>query len=115
MSELQKFINSTPGQFLIGGLTVAGIGYFGNVVSNPALAALIAAVPIGMPSTVFIDNNKIEGYSYSLVLMTVVLLTVSITNWLFISKFHFSKYKSVAISMLLFVVLGYSIVLIQKK
>ncbi len=42
MSEFQKIINSTPGQFVIGGLTVSGIGYFGNIVSNPALAALIA-------------------------------------------------------------------------
>ena len=114
MSTLEKFIDSIPGQFLIGGLTVSGIGYFGNVVSNPALAALIAAVPIGMPSTVFIDNSKIEGYSYNLVLMTVVLLIASLTNWLLISKLKFNKYQSVGYSLLIFIVLGYSIVALSK-
>jgi hypothetical protein len=115
MSEFQKIINSTPGQFVIGGLTVSGIGYFGNIVSNPALAALIAAVPIGMPSTVFIDNSKIEGYSYNLVLMTVVLLIASLSNWLLISKLKYDKYKSVSISLLVFIILGYSIVLSSKS
>jgi hypothetical protein len=31
MSALHTFINSIPGQFLIGGLTVAGIGFAGKI------------------------------------------------------------------------------------
>ena len=38
MSALHAFINSAPGRFLIGGLTVAGIGFAGNNVSNKAIA-----------------------------------------------------------------------------
>ena len=52
MSALQSFVNSLPGQFIIGGLTVSGITGFSNHLNNPALAGIIASVPIGMPSSV---------------------------------------------------------------
>ena len=63
MSSLHSFINSAPGQFLIGGSTVAGIGFAGNNVSNKAIAGLIAAMPIGMPSSIFIEDNSVESYA----------------------------------------------------
>ena len=103
---LQKILQSTFSQFIIGGLTVSGIGYTANVVSYPALAALIAAIPIGMPSTIFVNDNKIEKYSYNLVLMTIILLLSSICNWVLIRFMHFNKYKSVAISFAFFWIAG---------
>lgn len=103
---LQKIINSIPGQFLIGGLTVSGIGYAGNHVSNKAIAALIAAMPIGMPSTVFIDDKSIEKYAYNLLIMTLVLLASSFSNWALIKYMKFDKYKSVLVSLGVFWGLG---------
>ena len=100
-----RFINSTPGQFLIGGLTVAGIAYFSNNASNPLVAGLIGALPVGMPSSVFVDDNKVEQYSLNLMLMTIPLVLATISNWYLISKMKFTKYESVSLSLTLFVVI----------
>jgi len=105
-----RFINSIPGQFLIGGLTVAGIAYFSNNATNPLIAGLIGALPVGMPSSVFVDDNKVEQYSLNLMLMTIPLVLATISNWFFISKMKFTKYKSVELSLALFIVVGIIIV-----
>jgi len=99
MSVLHNFMNSIPGQFLIGGLTVAGIGFAGNNVSNKAIAGLIAAMPIGMPSSIFIDDKKVESYAYNLLIMTFVLLAATFSNWALLKYAKMDKYKSVMISL----------------
>uniref|UniRef100_A0A6C0C6C6 Uncharacterized protein n=1 Tax=viral metagenome TaxID=1070528 RepID=A0A6C0C6C6_9ZZZZ len=101
-----SFIHSTVGQFIIGGLTVAGIAYFGNHATNPAVAGLIGALPVGMPSSVFVDDTKVESYAYNLMMMSIPLILATILNWYLIAKMKFTKYKSVGMSMLLFVVIG---------
>lgn len=110
MSALNAFINSAPGQFLIGGLTVAGIGFAGNNVSNKAIAGLIAAMPIGMPSSIFIDDKKVEQYAYNLLIMTFVLLAATFSNWALLKYGKMDKYKSVGISMAIFWGLGLLVV-----
>lgn len=114
-SIIGKFLNSIPGQFIIGGLTVAGIAYFGNNATNPAIAGLIGALPVGMPSSVFVDDAKVESYAYNLMLMSIPLLLATILNWYLIAKMKFTKYKSVGISMLLFVMIGAIITFTTKK
>ena len=115
VSIIGKFIQSVPGQFIIGGLTVAGIAYFGNNATNPAIAGLIGALPVGMPSSVFVDDAKVESYAYNLMLMSIPLLLATILNWYLIAKMKFTKYKSVGISMLLFVMIGAIITFTTKK
>ena len=114
-SIIGKFIHSTPGQFIIGGLTVAGIAYFGNHAKNPAIAGLIGALPVGMPSSVFVDDAKVESHAYNLMLMSIPLILATILNWYLIAKMKFTKYKSVGISMLLFVMIGAIITFTTKK
>ncbi len=99
MSALHTFINSAPGQFLIGGLTVAGIGFAGNNVSNKAIAGLIAAMPLGMPSSIFIDDKSVEKYAYNLLIMTIVLFAATFTNWALLKYAKMNKYRSVMISL----------------
>ena len=48
-------MNEIIKQFLIGGTFVSGISYMANYV-NPVLAGLLAGVPIGLPSTFFIQQ-----------------------------------------------------------
>ena len=103
---IKTIIHSLAGQFMIGGVTVASIAFASNKISNPALASLIAAVPIGMPSSIFVDNNKVEAYARDLTIMTVVLMFATITNWLLIKYLNYNKYKSVGISMIIFFILG---------
>ena len=114
-SIIEKFLNSIPGQFIIGGLTVAGIAYFGNNATNPAIAGLIGALPVGMPSSVFVDDAKVESYAYNLMLMSIPLLLATILNWYLIAKMKFTKYKSVGVSMLLFIIVGAAITFTTKK
>ena len=113
MSALHTFMNSIPGQFLIGGLTVAGIGFAGNNVSNKAIAGLIAAMPIGMPSSIFIDDKKVESYAYNLLIMTFVLLAATFSNWALLKYGKMDKYKSVMISMAIFWGVGLLVVFLK--
>lgn len=112
-SFLGMFLKSLPGQFLIGGLTVAGIAYFSNHLANAALAGVIAAIPVGMPSSVFVDDSKVEAYSYNLLIMTIPLFFTTFMNWFLISKMKYTKYKSVSISMGVFLLSAFTLVLLQ--
>ena len=106
MSVVQQFVNSLPGQFIIGGLTVAGITGFSNHLHNPALAGIIASVPIGMPSSVFVKDSEIAEYSWKLLVMMSVLFLATLVNWFLITKMKVSKYKSVAVAMSIWTGLG---------
>ena len=102
--QIKDIVQGIPGQFMIGGLTVAGISYFGNSNINPILAGVIAAMPIGMPSSIFVKDSKVAQYSKNLLLMSIVLFAVTTTNWYFISILKWTKYKSVGVSMVLYFV-----------
>ena len=99
---VKNFLNSVLGHFIIGGLTVAGIAYSSNNLTNTALAGVIAAMPIGMPSSIFVDDKFVEEYSYSLLIMSIPLVIATFTNWFLISKLKINKFKSVLISLLVF-------------
>ena len=109
-SIIASFLKSLQGHFLIGGLTVAGIAYFSNNLSNAALSGIIGAIPVGMPTSVFVDDSKVEAYALNLLIMSIPLFIATFTNWFFISKMKFSKYKSVSVSMGIF--LGSSFLLL---
>jgi len=85
---------------------VAGIAYFANNLNNAVLAGVIAAVPIGMPSSVFVDDAKVKGYSRNLLLMSFILQIATAMNWYLLTYTKVGKYKSVGYSMLTFIVLG---------
>ena len=106
LKSIHTFTQSLLGQFIIGGATVAGIAFFANHLDNSVLAGVIAAVPIGMPSSIFVEDAKVKAYSKNLMLMSLVLMTATITNWYLLTYTKVGKYKSVSYSMLTFAVLG---------
>ena len=114
-SVIGKFIHSTPGQFVIGGFTVAGIAYFSNNASNPAVAGIIGALPVGMPSSVFVEDHKVASYAYNLTLMTFPLMLCTICNWYLITQMRFTKYTSVGMSMLVFIATSSIIAFVTTK
>ena len=103
MNTVRNFIQSTPGQFFIGGTTVAGISYFSRS-ANPVLAGVIAAIPIGMPSSIFVPDGRVASYATNLLIMSVSLLACTIANWYFITRLKWDKYQSVTVSLLVFFV-----------
>ena len=86
-------------------MTVSGISFFSNNLNNALLGGIIASVPIGMPTTIFIKNN-VEVYTWDLLVMTFVLLLSTFLNWFLINKMRYDKYISVSLSMLLWASLG---------
>ena len=96
---IKEFLNSLFGQFIIGGLTVAGIAGFSNRLHNPLLAGIIASVPIGMPSSVFVSDKELMSYSSNLLAMTTVLFLATFVFWFMYNKLNFDKYISVLIAM----------------
>jgi len=112
------FINSIPGQFMMGGLTVSGISVFSNNLNNPLLSGIVASIPVGMPSSIFIKDSQLPEYSWNLLVMTSVLYLSTFINWYLITKEKMSKYESVQIAMSVWVGLGiiyYFIVKMLKK
>ena len=105
-SLLKTFLGSFVGRFIIGGLTVGGIAFFSNNLKWAALAGVIAAMPIGMPSSIFVDDAEVVDYGYHLLIMSTILLLSTFTNWYFVSQLKYSKYKSVGISLAIFWVTG---------
>lgn len=93
-------------QFIIGGLTVAGISYYSNSLTDTVLAGVIASIPIGMPTTILVKDSNVKGYATNLLWMTAVLFFVTFTSWFFITKMRYTKYKSVILSMTIWAILG---------
>ena len=105
-SAIHAFTNSLPGQFIIGGLTVSGIAGFSNSLHNPLLAGVIASIPIGMPSSIFVSDSGIASYTWNLLMMTTVLFFATFVNWYMITKMHASKQLSVSVAMSIWAGLG---------
>ncbi len=105
-SVLGSVVKSLPGQFIIGGLTVAGIAYASNNASSPIMAGIIGALPIGMPSSVFVDDNKVAAYAYHLFIFSIPLIIGTFLNWYLLEKEKFSKYESVGISLTVIIVMN---------
>jgi len=106
MSIINKSLQSMPGQFVIGGLTVSGISFFANSLNNPLLGGIIASIPIGMPSTIFVKDASVQSYTWNLLVMSSVLLLATFINWVLINKVKYDKYLSVFISMMVWAVIG---------
>ena len=92
-------------QFIIGGVFVSGISYMGNYV-NPVLAGLLAGLPIGLPSTFFIQNStKAKNYVTYLAITTVLLTTVTcLFYYLYVHAGYMSKNMGIALSMALWII-----------
>ena len=114
MSIVQKFLNSMMGKFIIGGLTVTGISFVSNNLGDTILAGIIASIPIGMPSTIFVNDNNIKSYTWNLLVMTSELVLSTIVNYYLINHAGYNKYESVSISMLLWITFG-ALFYIAKK
>lgn len=104
--KIEYFVNSLPGQFIIGGTTVASISALSNIVGDTLLAGIIASIPIGMPSTIFIKGKNVKSYTWNLLVMTSVLVLATISNYILINHMEYDKYYAVGISMSVWALLG---------
>jgi len=106
MSIIHEAMNSLPGQFAIGGATVAGISFISNHLNNPLLAGIVASIPIGMPSTIFVKNSQVHSYTWNLLVMTSVLVLATTVKYYLVNHTHYYKYESAGMSFGIWAGLG---------
>lgn len=94
-------------KFLIGGITVSGISYLSNNINDTLLASMFATIPLAMPSSIFIDDNKVKGYSKHILLFDFFLLISTFQNWVLLEYTKLNKYETVSLSMITFFILVY--------
>lgn len=114
MNTIQTILNSLIGQFFIGGITVASISALSNNLNNAILAGIVASIPIGMPSTIFVNDNQVKSYTWNLLVMTSVLVLATIVNYYLINHRKYNKYNAVLISLFIWAVLGAIYYIIKK-
>ena len=115
MSLIHKAMNSLPGQFVIGGATVASISYISNHLNNPLLAGIVASIPIGMPSTIFVKDKQVMSYTWNLLVMTSVLVLATTLNYYLVNHTKYDKYEAAGLSFSLWAVLGLIYYVVAKS
>jgi hypothetical protein len=103
------------GKFLIGGITVSGISYLSNNIKNTLLASMFATIPLAMPSSIFIDDNKVKSYSKHILLFDFFLLISTFQNWALLEYTKLNKYETVTLSMITYFILVYIYYIVMSK
>ena len=93
--------------FLIGGFTVSSISYLANNIKNTILASMFATIPLAMPSSIFIDDNKVKKYSKHILFYDFFLLISTFLNWALLEYTDLNKYETVTLSLITFLILVY--------
>ena len=86
--------------FLYGGILVSSINYVSNTFSDPALATIIAAAPIGIMSVFFIQNNRLKDcYVRNYISTTFIHVIASSILYIMMRYYHFPIQKALYISL----------------
>lgn len=72
---MSKEIKSLIIPFLLGGTIIAGVKFAATHLDDPALAAIIAAIPTGLISIYFLSSDKSLGYAHNYFYITLILAT----------------------------------------
>ena len=92
--------------FISGGVTVAAIKYLGNFAS-PSTAAVIGVFPIGLISSVFIDDvNRLRLYLYNYQFMIICLACGTVSYRLLIESGTLTRSQALFVSLMLWASLG---------
>lgn len=113
MSNIKDIMDSLPVQFIIGGTTVSGISYLSNFV-NPLIGGIFAGIPIGLPSVVFIDDEKVNSYLKNLTFMTYILSLATTIGYLIHSHTKLNKYNIAGLAMIVWFIIGFIYYIIMK-
>ena len=110
MSYLQKYGPS----FLFGGFLVSLIEYLGNNV-DPDYAGIIAAFPIAITSTYFINKSKLNSYFTSYVRSIAILLFITFVYSTLLTMTDLNKNIILLIVLLLWLIINVTYVFLIKK
>ena len=102
----EELVNSLVGKFIVGGTFVSGIAFIAKHFST-LMAAIFAGVPIGLPSSLFIDEKHVLEYLENLTLMTLILFIVTLFAYLFKKYTNSDKYKTIKTTVVVWVALSF--------
>ena len=87
--------------FIVSGLTVSGISYFGNVI-DPALGGILSGIPISIPAMLTITQEKNrKNFIWNAALMVALLSVITFACALLYIYYDIGAWVSVIISMCL--------------
>jgi len=102
--------------FLYGGILLSLINYVSNNLKNPALASIIAAIPIGLMSLYLLEEGAIcNCFSRNYIVTGIIHITASIILYIMLIKFNIKKNYAVTVSVLIWFCLQYSRYTLLKK
>lgn len=87
--------------FVVSGLTVTGISYFGNSV-NPALGGILSGIPISIPAMLTIASvSNQKDFILHASIMVALLTFVTFLCWYVYTKWNWKNTHAVGFSMVI--------------
>ena len=88
--------------FIYGGTIVSIINYIANTMVNPALASIIAAVPIGMVSMYFLkEGNICDCFSRNYIVTGIVQIIAALFLYMLLIYYKINKTYAASASIFL--------------
>ena len=92
--------------FLLGGSIIAGVKFTSENIHNPAVAAILGAIPTGLISIYFISPNKSTSYSHSYFYLTIILPISVLIFYLLSIHTKLNKNLILLISLIIWIILA---------
>lgn len=105
MSNSESLMKNLVIPFLLGGSIIAGVKYTATKLHNPALAAILGGLPIGLMSIYFVSTSEASSYAYNYFYVTLILLMSIMLFYVLYTHGNLSKNIAWGITMVCWAVL----------
>jgi len=92
--------------FLLGGSIIAGVKFTSEHIHNPAVAAILGAIPTGLISIYFISPNKSISYAHNYFYLTIILPVSVLIFYLLSIHTKLDKNLILLISLIIWVIMA---------
>ena len=100
--------------FIFGGILVTLIELLSNKI-DPDYAGIIAAFPIAIMSTFFIDRKNLTNYFIGYSRSLIILLFLTVLYYLFLKNTGLSKNRILGLILFLWLAINISYIFLLKK
>tara|TARA_Y100000992_G_C21055877_1_gene391792 strand:+ start:229 stop:552 length:324 start_codon:yes stop_codon:yes gene_type:complete len=94
-------------EFLIGGVLFSAIKYSTDNIQDIRVSSMIAAFPVGLLSSLLINNKKIKGYSKSYMVSISILFLTSIAFYLLHYYTGLNRYINLLLAIFIWSIVNY--------
>ena len=97
-------------EFLIGGVLFSIIKYTADNVADIRISSMVAALPIGLLSSLLIADKKLQVYSFSYAKSISILLLTSIVFSLLHSFTDLHRHINLILSIIFWILINYLLI-----